>query len=368
MAARYVNAPGPRRLDRHQAQRVQERTLERYRLAARPFTEWLFSVALFPSSAEDWDDALVEYKNEADLSQSVFAQLVSAVELFFPRHKGKLAWSHSVLSGMAVAHVPRHTVPCSRHHSWFMGAHLCSRGRFRIGFGMPLQQVLGLRPSELLNLFPDHVMFSDETGSSGKLSAVLRLGARRGTKAKREQFSMLLASQEPILFMLLRRLRDATPAGCHLFPYSLDTYRRLIKDIEAALGLRVGWGPHSPRAGFATDAIANGVPFADVQEKGRWLSPTSLRTYVDVVTAFSVNLQVETAQLKRAVEGVQAHFPAYFPEGCFSWEGAHSNAPEGQPQRSRRALSHHSKAAARGISAKAASPGRPRRVTFAPGA
>ena len=93
MAALSLKPTGPRRLDKHQLQRVLPVTLDRYRAAARPFTRWLFDLAIYPSSAEDWDDALVEYKNEFDLSQSVFAHLVSAIEMFFPRHKGKLAWS-----------------------------------------------------------------------------------------------------------------------------------------------------------------------------------------------------------------------------------------------------------------------------------
>ena len=125
-------------------------------------------------------------KSEFELPQSTFAHLVSAVELFFPRHKGRLAWSHSVLTGMSAAHVPQHTVPCSRHHSWFLGAHFASRGHYRLGLGMPTQQSLGLRPSELLNLLADHLLFSDETGSLAPLHLVIRLGARRGTKATRE--------------------------------------------------------------------------------------------------------------------------------------------------------------------------------------
>ena len=122
------------------------------------------------------------------------------------------------------------------------------------------------------------MLFSDETGSLAPLHLVIRLGARRGTKAKREQYAVMHEAKEPLLFMLLRRLRDSTPLGCPLFPFSLDHHRKQIRLVETDLGLKIGWGPHSPRAGFATDAISCGVPFAEIQERGRWLSPTSLRT------------------------------------------------------------------------------------------
>ena len=97
-----VPCTGPRRLDPHQARKVQEKTLHLYRRAAQPFASWLLQCSLAPVAPDEWDDCLVEFKNEADLSQAKFAQLVSSVELFFPRFKGKLGWSHAVLAGMAI--------------------------------------------------------------------------------------------------------------------------------------------------------------------------------------------------------------------------------------------------------------------------
>ena len=79
---------GPRRLDCHQAQRVQGQTLARYRAAALPFSTWLLSTGTFPVGAEDWDDLLVEYKNEFDLSQASFAQLVSSIDSSSVASKG----------------------------------------------------------------------------------------------------------------------------------------------------------------------------------------------------------------------------------------------------------------------------------------
>lgn len=357
--------PGPRRLDEHQAKRVQDKTLSRYRAAARPFADWLVDQGLAPAGADDWDDCLVEFKNEHALSYAAFAQLVSAVEFFFPRFKSHLGWSHAVLSGMTIAHTPKHTVPCGRHHCRFLGAHFAAKGHYRLGLGMPVQQHLGLRPGELINLLPGDLLVSSEAGAAGPEHIVFRLGARRGTKAKREQYAVLHKSAEPVLYNLVVQMRALTPLGCPLFPVSLDTYRRLIRATEAELKLSIGWGPHSPRAGFATDAVAAGLPFTEIQERGRWLSPSSLRTYIDVVTAISVSSQVNTARLKEAVAWTDQNFEAYFPAGCFRWPQKH--AAKGQQEVRRRALPHSGEATAEGShpGASKVADGGGRRVRFA---
>ena len=75
---------GPRRLDHHQIRRVQPQTIETYRREARAFSAWAITNQLNPVGADQWDDALVEYKNacEALLSPSKLCNLLAAVELF----------------------------------------------------------------------------------------------------------------------------------------------------------------------------------------------------------------------------------------------------------------------------------------------
>ena len=57
----------------------------------------------------------------------------------------------------------------------------------------------------------------------------------------------------------------------------------------------IRWTPHSPRAGFATDAVAAGRPIAFIQEEGRWRSADSFRTYVDVVSAAAIGADLAKA-------------------------------------------------------------------------
>jgi integrase len=68
-------------------------------------------------------------------------------------------------------------------------------------------------------------------------------------------------------------VRRAQAAGLHTNP-----------DTEPES--RPGWGAHSLRRGFATEAIARGVPERDVQRHGRWKSRATMDTYIDEARTF----------------------------------------------------------------------------------
>ncbi|CAK0821636.1 unnamed protein product, partial [Prorocentrum cordatum] len=145
---------------------------------------------------------------------------------------------------------------------------------------------------------------------------VINLGAKSGTKAKRMQFAIIL-EQGGVLENLLHRVVLGTPPEGLLFPYSLVDYRHRLKQFEAALGLDIHWTPHSARAGFASDSVARGVPFQDIKEAGRWLTESSLRIYVDVVTASRVLAQAEQRGIAPLIREAAEKLPNYFPEGIF---------------------------------------------------
>ena len=286
---------GPRRLDHHQIRRVQPQTIETYRREARGFTTWALANQLNPIGVDEWDDALVEYKNacESLLSPSKFCNLLAAVELFFPRMKGELKWAHAVLRGWEKCHVIKHTVPLGKSPGKLVSIYLAAAGHVRLGLGLVLQCHTGLRPSEMLGLCPQHISFPHLRGGVGE-SVVLALGVRFGTKAQRPQVAMLPARYGDIVEALFSCAQQ-TPPDQPLFPYSITQYRTLLKSAEAALGLGVGWGPHSPRAGWATDSRAEGVPFTEIREGGRWVSDSSPRIYLDVQSANAVLTELRTA-------------------------------------------------------------------------
>ena len=116
---------------------------------------------------------------------------------------------------------------------------------------------------------------------------------RVGTKAKRAQSVVIRKSEDYDIFILLKFLVSVTPVGSPLFPFSLTTYNKRLKAVEKRLGTNFGWTPHSPRAGFASEAIALGRAFADTRDIGRWLSDSSLRIYIDIVQTSDIASQLQ---------------------------------------------------------------------------
>eukprot|EP00974_Lingulodinium_polyedra_P127593 11202748-Lingulodinium_polyedra.AAC.1 len=59
-------------------------------------------------------------------------------------------------------------------------------------------------------------------------AAVINLGARVGTKAKRAQAVLVHAAKHGLVLFSLRVLLQCTPPEQFLFPATLDQYRRLL--------------------------------------------------------------------------------------------------------------------------------------------
>ena len=294
-------------VDAHQAARITPGTLENYRLALRPFLEWLGQASTMPQGADQWDEALVRFKNEfagdspGTLTRSKFVRLVAAVEFVLPRFRGHLPWSHAVCTGWAHANPIKHTVPLGKALSKLMAIFLASSGCPRLGLALVLQSHTGLRPSELLGLVGSDVSFPEDSGRSLKqYPCVLALGTRRSTKVRRVQTVLLDDSLSDIV-MLLRCVVRAGRAADRLLPVSLSFFRSALRRVEAQLGVQCGFGAHSPRAGFASDSRAEGWSFERIREAGRWTSDQSLRIYLDVVSARSVLVQVRSAGWSEAL-------------------------------------------------------------------
>ena len=97
-----------------------------------------------------------------------------------------------------------------------------------------------------------------------------------------------------------------------LVPYSLDRYRRLLYAVTGRLGFSdIGWSPHGPRAGFATEMRALRVPKAEIMEEGRWHSEQSFRIYVDVVGASDIHVALRTKGFLHAMAWAQNHWLSY---------------------------------------------------------
>ena len=74
---------GARRLDEHQKAAITYTTLKRYRQAAARFAEFLSERFPF-AELDDWDDALVEYKDSESVTKSEFEMLIAALDFRLP--------------------------------------------------------------------------------------------------------------------------------------------------------------------------------------------------------------------------------------------------------------------------------------------
>ena len=294
---------GPRGLDPHQINRISKTSLNLYRRAAATFSDWLERHQLFPSDPESWDDCLVEWKNDPGelVTKARFETTISALEFVFPRLRKNLQWAHTVANSWGAAHQVKHAKAMSRGIAALFSAHLSDMGVARAGLGLRVQQALGLRPSELLGLVAHNVTESPAGSLSNERMYIFALGKQAGTKVRREQFAILRDSEHPDLCDSIALLLSLIACNDKLFPYSLKRYRALIKRAEERCGLRVGFSPHSPRAGFATDAIALGKDPSRIRSEGRWNSESSFKVYLDVIGAQSTYNAVREAGLTPAV-------------------------------------------------------------------
>ena len=181
-------ATGPRSADPHHLKKVQVSTLTRYREALRPFVYLLVASRFNPVTPAEFDDLLMEYKFEFTPKRSAFEALVASLEFASPLCKGHLSWCRATLAGWSIADPIHHTVPLLRAPCRLLACHMASLGKPRAAAGMVVQRELGLRPGEVTSLYPDDITLPEcIAGGSGDIRAVIALGTRKGTKAKRVQ-------------------------------------------------------------------------------------------------------------------------------------------------------------------------------------
>lgn len=299
-----------RRLHPDLAARVTEKTLKtQYLPVVEKFIEFVVSThdACDFDSPEEFDELVKEFRTEAGLSRSKHGHLVAAIEFLLPHMKGKLIENREMLKGRRTADPVQHTVPNTKRTACLMAADLATHGKARAGAGIVFQQETGLRPSELVNLLPEHVYIP----SNQQDNISVRLGAIVSTKAKREQFVTVTRDEHPLAYEILCLLIPLVPKGERLFGVSYWELRKLIQESEKRLGVDFHFTPHSGRAGFASERIANGEDRARVQAAGRWVSEASFVVYIDVIGALHVDTQVKLGGLGPAADYCVQHLFKY---------------------------------------------------------
>ena len=203
-----------------------------------------------------------------------------------------------------------HTVPLSQPWVLLFSCWLSQTGQSRLGAILLIQYVQCVRPSEALSLFADHFLLPEEFPPLEGL-AVFFLGPRGGTKAGRPQHSLIT---DPIILWLLRHFRRTVPRGERLCSLrSLSGYAAWIERAATYFGLgAVGWSPHSPRAGRASDLTLANRPFLEIRELGRWQCDRTLRRYLDIMAVAGGEIAARLEPFLPHVAAIQSNFAAHF--------------------------------------------------------
>ena len=181
-----------------------------------------------------------------------------------------------------------------------------------MGLAVVLQTHTGLRPGELLAIKPEHVLFPWDVAQDVRSTPVtIALGVKTGTKVKRAQVARLHYIDIDVITLLFEACQH-TKSTDRLFPFTAAQYGAELRHLDQLLKFGAGWTPHSGRAGFATDSRQEGRTFEEIREAGRWQADSSLRVYLDVVTATSVLLQARANGLSSALAWAARYWRAYF--------------------------------------------------------
>ena len=105
----------------------------------------------------------------------------------------------------------------------------------------------------------------------------------------------------------------STKHGQKLTNLDYPRYKNILDKAVKDLGFQdLHFTPHSPWAGWATQLRLSGVPFTEIQERGRWKNASTLRIYLDAVAASTTLLQ-KTMTLHAFANYVDENFAERFP-------------------------------------------------------
>lgn len=281
-----------------------------YRRVLLPFVLWLMSVNVAPIGGPQLDDMLTEYQAGSDnappVSRGSFEKLIAAVEKVIPHVKGELALPRSIvaklegmlrsttrdtndtgplsLGGVGAYHLRDGACcgPCgSPSSSRTAPGRGCrtKRGRPRPGRRTASRNGSRGRPSS------GHSRRHEKRPSPG--GAV----PHHPCQPHLERFSLITTKDG-----LLTHIR------------TLGGYALCICMGTKAANLKAAWKPHSPRAGFYTQACLEGATPDQIAAVTRHTSLKSLRSYIDATSVLAGQLALQLADTRPRINYLIENF------------------------------------------------------------
>ena len=82
---------------------------------------------------------------------------------------------------------------------------------------------------------------------------------------------------------------------------------------------------HSPRAGFASERLAQGDDPTAIRTAGRWASEQNFKIYIDIFSAAHISSLVNLAGHRDSMLYCFTNFDKYFPQGVFALCDVHGS-------------------------------------------
>ena len=308
---RATSPPGPKGINEDAWLGLRPESAKAYQSAVADFLCWSTARNLDLEYPSEIDRAVVVYSQEGKLTRGKMETLTSALKRGMPSLKGQLHWAEAHMRNLLRFAPPVHKVPMLRFVCIAVAHRMAMSGWARAGGLLVLQCCTGLRPGELLNLVREDIVPGRPGVNRG--NGVIALGRKHGTKAGRAQFVVVHSSEDQTALTLLSAFAATTKPGQKLSNLDYQRFKNIFDRTLKDMGLvDLGYTPHSPRAGWATQLRLSGVPFQEIQERGRWQNAATLRVYLDAVAASTVLLE-RTQTLFAFASYVDENFAERFP-------------------------------------------------------
>ena len=253
-----------------------------YKTNVMRFLQWVADNNDGAADLDEFDELLVDYVHELHATgapKSRAERAVNGIIHYAPEFRWALPRSKQAVRGWYHLEGSESYPPLSRELAVVVAVQMRRNGRPREAIGVLLAFDCMLRVGELCALRRDDVADDGDSRVSTEHKGMFVRLVR--TKTGNNKHVEVL---DPTARRLVRQLVATAGPGDRLFPFSTETFRRVMKATCSQLGLHaapVDYVPHSLRHGGATYYyFVKRMPMEDVLYRGRWESTKSARTYL----------------------------------------------------------------------------------------
>jgi len=261
------------------------------------FIQWGGSVHSLPHHVVD--NMIAHYfvhLRSIGAGRSVASGTFYSIMHFHPALNNHLPLSARCLRGYVNLCPPvRSHPPLPFHHCRGVAFTLAAAGHLRAAIAVFLSHHCLLRINECLQIRPTHVHDASQSDVPSHIRVcMLHIPF---TKTGPNQSARV---SDPSIISALVYLVQRTPDNGLLFPYSARRVRSLFREACQHIGLPSSFTWHSLRHGGACEALLQGSSLETVRRLGRWRSPGSLDTYLqlDAVSFLAIDFQ-PSARVRR---------------------------------------------------------------------